>query len=409
VWSSAQSLDPLDSTSNADPGFGPTRRDATGRLSPFTLAAAGAKYAADDIARAPRAPRYWTSPMRIENDVKLDFKDVLIRPKRSTLATRNAVDIQRAFRFLHTGGEWKGFPLIAANMDVTGTIAIARALGKHGALTALHKHYPEAELVEFFAGADGAHAFYSLGTTAADLQKLAAVRKKAPVRFLCVDVANGYAEKFLETVKRVRDGNLDSVIMAGNVVTGDMTEALVLAGADIVKIGIGPGSVCTTRKVTGVGYPQLSAIIECADAAHGLKGQVCADGGCTAPGDVAKAYGAGADFVMLGGMLAGHDECDGEIRYEDRDGKKVPVGMTFYGMSSETAMKKHSGGVAHYRAAEGKSVETPYRGPVDNTMGEIMGGVRSMMTYIGATQLKEVPKRTTFVRVTAQTNDVYGG
>ena len=322
--------------------------------------------------------------MRIETDVKLDFKDVLIRPKRSTLNTRSAVDVNRTFRFLHTGSEWQGFPLIAANMDVTGTMAMAHALGQHGALTALHKHYPEPKLAEFFAGPDGAHAFYSLGTTAADVKKLAAVAKAAPIRFICLDVANGYAEKFLETVKRVRDDYPHAVIMAGNVVTGDMTEALILAGADIVKIGIGPGSVCTTRRVTGVGYPQLSAIIECADAAHGLKGQVCADGGCTVPGDVAKAYGAGADFVMLGGMLAGHDECDGEIHYEERDGEKVPVGMTFYGMSSETAMKKHSGGVARYRAAEGKSVETPYRGPVDGTMGEIMGGVRSMMTYIGA-------------------------
>ena len=347
--------------------------------------------------------------MRIENDVKLDFKDVLFRPKRSTLSSRNEVDIQREFRFYHTGSEWKGFPLIAANMDVTGTLAMAKALGRHGALTALHKHYPEDALVEFFAGESGAHAFYSLGTTTSDLEKLAAVAKRAPVRMLCIDVANGYSEKFLDTVKRVRDDNPKAVIMAGNVVTGDMTEALVLAGADIVKIGIGPGSVCTTRRVTGVGYPQLSAIIECADAAHGLKGQVCADGGCTVPGDVAKAYGAGADFVMLGGMLAGHDECEGEIRYEERDGKKVPVGMTFYGMSSEAAMKKYSGGVARYRAAEGKSVETPYRGAADGTMGEIMGGVRSMMTYIGAAHLKEVPKRTTFVRVSAQTNDVFGG
>ena len=163
----------------------------------------------------------------------------------------------------------------------------------------------------------------------------------------------------------MRDENPDAVVMAGNVVTGDMTEALILAGADIVKIGIGPGSVCTTRRVTGVGYPQLSAIIECADAAHGLKGQVCADGGCTVPGDIAKAFGAGADFVMLGGMLAGHDECEGEIRYEDRDGERVPVAMTFYGMSSEAAMKKYAGGVAHYRAAEGKTVETPYRGAVE--------------------------------------------
>ena len=347
--------------------------------------------------------------MRIESDVKLDFKDVLIRPKRSTLGSRNDVDVNRAFRFLHTGSEWNGFPLIAANMDVTGTMAMARALGKRGALTALHKHYPEDELAKFFAGEDGVHAFYSLGAVEADLAKLAAVRKRAQPRLLCIDVANGYFEKFLDVVRQVRDENPDSVIMAGNVVTGDMTEALILAGADIVKIGIGPGSVCTTRRVTGVGYPQLSAIIECADAAHGLKGQVCADGGCTSPGDVAKAYGAGADFVMLGGMLAGHDECAGEIRYETRDGNKVPVGMTFYGMSSETAMKRYSGGVAHYRAAEGKTVETPYRGPVDNTMAEIMGGVRSMMTYIGATQLKEVSKRTTFVRVTAQTNDVFGG
>jgi GMP reductase len=346
--------------------------------------------------------------MRIETDVKLDFKDVLIRPKRSTLTSRNEVDIHRSFRFYHTASEWKGFPLIAANMDVTGTMNMARALGRHGALTALHKHYPEGALAEFFASEDGAHAFYSLGTTESDLAKLAAVRKRAELHFLCIDVANGYSERFLDVVKRVRDENPKSVIMAGNVVTGDMTEALILAGADIVKIGIGPGSVCTTRRVTGVGYPQLSAIIECADAAHGLKGQVCADGGCTVPGDIAKAYGAGADFVMLGGMLAGHDECEGEIRYEDIDGERVPVAMGFYGMSSETAMKKYAGGVAKYRAAEGKTVETPYRGPVEGTMSEIMGGVRSMMTYIGATQLKEVPKRTTFVRVTAQTNDVFG-
>ncbi len=346
--------------------------------------------------------------MRIETDVKLDFKDVLIRPKRSTLSTRSAVDVNRAFRFIHTGSEWKGFPLIAANMDVTGTMEMARALGKHGALTALHKHYPEEELVRFFAEPDGAHAFYSLGTTTADLKKLAAVAKGARIRLICLDVANGYAEKFLDVVKHVRDEHPEAVIMAGNVVTGDMTEALVIAGADIVKIGIGPGSVCTTRRVTGVGYPQLSAIIECADAAHGLKGWVCADGGCAVPGDIAKAYGAGADFVMLGGMLAGHDECAGDIRYETRDGEKTPIGMAFYGMSSETAMKKHAGGVAHYRAAEGKTVETPYRGPVEGTMGEIMGGVRSMMTYIGAAHLKEVSKRTTFVRVTVQTNDVFG-
>ncbi len=347
--------------------------------------------------------------MIIESDLKLDFKDVLIRPKRSTLRSRSDVDVTRGFRFLHSGTEWTGFPLIAANMDVTGTMRVARALARFGAMTALHKHYRADDLVSFFREPESAFAFYSMGTTEADYEKYQAVRAQVPVTKICLDVANGYTELFTDFVQRVREGNPEAVIMAGNVVTGDMTEALVLAGADIVKVGIGPGSVCTTRKMTGVGYPQLSAIIECADAAHGLKGWVCADGGCTVPGDVSKAYGAGADWVMLGGMLAGHDECEGEIRYEERDGQRVAVGMTFYGMSSDTAMNKYAGGVAKYRASEGKTVEVPYRGPIEGTMQEIMGGVRSMMTYIGATKLKEVPKRTTFVRVTSQLNTVFGG
>lgn len=346
--------------------------------------------------------------MRIENDPKLDFKDVLIRPKRSTLSSRAQVDITRSLRFMHTGKVWTGFPLIAANMDVTGSIGMARALARHGAMVALHKHYPPEMLIDFFNGPDSASTFYTIGTAEADWEKFAAVKAQAPVGFLCIDVANGYTEKFVEMVAQARDENPDAVIMAGNVVTGDMTEALILAGADIVKVGIGPGSVCTTRKMTGVGYPQLSATIECADAAHGLKGLVCADGGCTVPGDIAKAYGGGADFVMLGGMLAGHDECEGEIVHEVVDGVEQPTKMLFYGMSSDTAMKKYSGGVAAYRASEGKTVSVPYRGPVDVTMQEIMGGVRSMMTYIGATKLKEVPKRTTFVMVGAQLNTVFG-
>ena len=346
--------------------------------------------------------------MRIENDPKLDFKDVLIRPKRSTMSSRANVDITRAIPFRHAKQGWTGFPLIAANMDVTGTMPMARALARFEASVALHKYYGVDALVAFFREQDSRNSFYTIGTNEADHAKFEKVKAQVSVPMICLDVANGYTEAFVDMVKRVRDGNPNAIIMAGNVVTGDMTEALVLAGADIVKVGIGPGSVCTTRKMTGVGYPQLSAIIECADAAHGLKGQVCADGGCTVPGDVAKAYGAGADFVMLGGMLAGHDECEGEIRHEDKDGQKIPKTMIFYGMSSETAMKKHAGGVAKYRASEGKSVEVPYRGPVEHTMQEIMGGVRSMMTYIGATRLKEVPKRTTFIRVSAQLNTVFG-
>jgi GMP reductase len=346
--------------------------------------------------------------MRIENDPKLDFKDVLIRPKRSTMASRSNVKIERSVPFRHAGASWTGFPLIAANMDVVGTIQMARALKRSGAMVALHKYYPVETLVTFLRTPESTHSFYTIGTNEADYDKFKRVKAQVAIPMICLDVANGYTEAFVDMVKRVRDDNPSAIIMAGNVVTGDMTEALVLGGADIVKVGIGPGSVCTTRKMTGVGYPQLSAIIECADAAHGLKGQVCGDGGCTVPGDVAKAYGAGADFVMLGGMLAGHDECEGDIRYEKRDGKDIPVAMQFYGMSSDTAMHKHAGGVAKYRASEGKTVEIPYRGPVDGTMQEIMGGVRSMMTYIGATRLKEIPKRTTFIRVGAQLNTIFG-
>jgi GMP reductase len=346
--------------------------------------------------------------MRIENDPKLDFKDVLIRPKRSTLASRSNVAIERTIPFRHAKRTWTGFPLIAANMDVTGTIPMARALRKQGAMVALHKYYPAEELIAFFNSEESSNTFYTIGTNEADHDKFKTVKARAPVPMICIDVANGYTESFVDMVKRVRDQNPDAIIMAGNVVTGDMTEALVLGGADIVKVGIGPGSVCTTRKMTGVGYPQLSAIIECADAAHGLKGQVCGDGGCTVPGDIAKAFGGGADFIMLGGMLSGHDECEGEIIHEERNGVKVPVRMLFYGMSSETAMNKYAGGVAKYRASEGKTVEVAYRGSVANTMQDIMGGVRSMMTYIGAVSLKEVPKRTTFIMVGAQLNTIYG-
>ena len=220
---------------------------------------------------------------------------------------------------------------------------------------------------------------------------------------MCIDVANGYTESFVSFVAKMRERYPHLVIMAGNVVTGEMTEELILSGADIVKVGIGPGSVCTTRKMTGVGYPQLSAIIECADAAHGLEGHICADGGCTTPGDIAKAFGGGADFVMLGGMLAGHDECGGET--VEREGQKF---QRFYGMSSKAAMEKYAGGVAQYRAAEGKEVLVPYRGPVAATVQEILGGVRSACTYVGARRLRELSKRTTFVRVTQQLNEVFG-
>ena len=345
--------------------------------------------------------------MRIEEDIKLDYKDVLIRPKRSTLASRKEVDVSRQFAFRWSSREFTGVPVIAANMDGVGTMAMARTFAKmgHGMTVALHKHYPLDDLLSFYKKEGNDNVWYSIGVSDADEEKLEAFLKKSNrgIDKLCVDVANGYSEPFVDFVKKMRDRLPDVTIMAGNVVTGEMVEQLVLNGADVVKVGIGPGSVCTTRRMTGVGYPQLSAVIECADAAHGLKGLVCADGGCTVPGDLAKAFGAGADFVMLGGMLAGHDQGEGTVI--DDKGKKI---VEFYGMSSAMAMEKHSGGVAEYRASEGKTVRVPYRGDVVQTVQDILGGLRSACTYVGALKLKELSKRTTFVRVTQQLNTVFG-
>lgn len=342
--------------------------------------------------------------MRIEYDVKLDFGDVLIRPKRSVLKTRAEVSLEREFKFKHTQSTWQGIPIIAANMDHTGTFKMAKALSEHRLLTALDKFLSLEDWKKFAKS----HAktlqasFASIGVADTDFTRLHEIMQFAEIPFICLDVANGYTERFVEVLEHLREKYPQKVIMAGNVVTGEMVEELILSGADIVKIGIGPGSVCTTREKTGVGYPQLSAIIECADAAHGLGGQVCADGGCTTAGDVAKAFAAGADFVMLGGMLAGHDECLGEVIEED--GKTF---KRFYGMSSAEAMERHHGSVADYRASEGRSVNVPYRGPVKNTVLDILGGIRSTCTYVGAHRLKELSKRTTFIRVTRQLNEVF--
>ena len=344
--------------------------------------------------------------MHIEDSMRLDFKDVLIRPKRSTLTSRSEVDITREFRFLHSPEPYYGIPIVAANMDTTGTFEMARALAKHQISTALNKHYTADELEHFFTEESlNAPVFYTLGISSDEFDQLVRLQEKTDnaIKYLCLDVANGYTEAFVAFVSKVREAFPFAVIMAGNVVTGDMTEELILAGADIVKVGIGPGSVCTTRKMTGVGYPQLSAIIECADAAHGLGGRICADGGCTTPGDIAKAFGAGADFVMLGGLLAGHEESGGETI--ELNGKTF---KRFYGMSSRRAMDQYAGGVAFYRAAEGKEVLIESRGSVEHTVQEILGGLRSTCTYVGARRLRELTKRTTFIRVSQQLNEVFG-
>jgi len=322
--------------------------------------------------------------MRIEDDIKLDFNDVLIRPKRSTLVSRKNAELDRAFSFKYSKHIWKGIPIVASNMDHVGTLNMTEVLSSYNMLTALCK------FVEFPKNND---LQYLMRTIGLDVE----LDFETPT-WLCIDIANGYTERFFNYINKVREKHSDAIIVAGNVCTPEATEQIILAGADIVKLGIGPGSVCITRKMTGVGYPQLSCIIECADAAHGLGGHVMGDGGCTVPGDIAKAFGAGADFVMLGGMLAGHDECSGEIENDT---------MVFYGMSSEEAQVKYYGEKQKYRASEGKAVQVPYRGSVEKTIEEILGGLRSSCTYAGAETLKALPKCTTFVKVNRQLNEVF--
>lgn len=357
--------------------------------------------------------------MRIEADDKLDFNNVLIRPKRSTLVSRKDVDLNRTYQFRHSGQTWSGVPIMAANMDGVGTIEMAKALQQSHLFTCMIKDYKLPDYQRHLNDINPEYFAVSTGTSSKDFNNLKSILDGTPsIKFICIDVANGYSESFGNYVSKVRSLYPHHTIIAGNVVTADMTQELILRGADIVKVGIGPGSVCTTRIQTGVGYPQLSAIIECADAAHGLGAHIISDGGCTCPGDVAKAFGAGADFVMLGGMLAGHKEGGGTVITEYYDTlKRDPVTkdpiyevrkfVEFYGMSSDTAMIKHHGEVAEYRSSEGRTVKIDFKGDIQETVKDILGGIRSTCTYVGAPTLKQLAKCTTFIKVGKQFNDVF--
>ena len=340
--------------------------------------------------------------MRIEDDIKLDYSDVLIRPKRSTLTSRYDVDMNREFQFFHSKKKWTGVPIMASNMDTVGTPEMYKELFQHNMITCPARHYlngPSAELTAFRLRNDAGiygHNLCMMGGID-DITTLTTHNLKWD--FIGIDVANGYTISVIEAVKSLRYHVPDATIVVGNVVTADMTQELILAGADIIKVGVGPGSVCTTRLKTGIGYPQLSAVMECADAAHGLGGHIIADGGCTNSGDIVKAFAAGADFVMIGGMLAGHDECDGVVK----DGM-----MQFYGMASESAMDRHNVPHREYRGVEGKTVSVPYKGPVKNTLIDILSGIRSACTYVGAKRLKSLSKCATFVRVNNTHNTIYG-
>ena len=375
--------------------------------------------------------------MRIDEDMKLDYKDVLIRPKRSTLGSRKEVDLERSFIFRNYKSEndkhFQGIPIMASNMDGVGTFEMADVLATGKIFSCLVKTYEAEELIEYFGDNTPERTEYvamSIGITDFDHAKFRKVYEAVgkQLKYVCIDVANGYSTRFRDVVAEFRSLYSQVVIIAGNVVTGEMTEELILAGADIIKVGIGPGSVCTTRIQTGVGYPQLSAVIECADAAHGLGGHIIADGGCVHSGDVAKAFAGGSDFVMLGGMLAGHDEGGGEVIEKFyKTGEWVKDVMTvdtiektswsdkieqkkfvqFYGMSSKSANNKHFGGLKDYRSSEGRTVLVPYRGAIENTVQDVLGGIRSTCTYAGANRLKHLNRCTTFVRCTQTHNGVF--
>jgi len=376
--------------------------------------------------------------VRIDQDIKLDYKDVLLRPKRSTLGSRKEVDLERGFTWRNWKPQdmsmeqirpdhrhWRGIPIMAANMDGVGTFEVADKLAEVKMFTCLKKTYSVNDLVCYFDSEYDERTQYvamSIGITDHDHEKFRQVYEQTgdKLRYVCIDVANGYSNRFRDFVAEFRRLYPHIVIIAGNVVTGEMTEELILSGADIVKVGIGPGSVCTTRIQTGVGFPQLSAVIECADAAHGLGGHIIADGGCVSPGDVAKAFAAGADFVMLGGMLAGHDEGGGEVITKmyttdevtfDQGGIQNKIEekkfVQFYGMSSKAANDKHFGGLKEYRSSEGREILVPYRGAVATTVQDILGGLRSACTYAGAIRLKHLSRCATFVRCTQTHNTVY--
>jgi|TARA_A100001391_G_scaffold203574_1_gene196347 GMP reductase len=344
--------------------------------------------------------------MRINYDAKLNFEDVLLQPKRSTLSSRKDVDMTRDFTFRNSGKKMNFLPIFASNMDGVGTFSMAKVLQEHKMMTVITKtttldQWREAAgtglRLQSVSVCTGTNVMWD--KEASDWTTMQQVLASFPdIKMITVDVANAYHQNMVDFIKKVRDTYPEKIIIAGNVVTPEMTEELIINGADVVKIGIGPGSVCTTRTMTGVGVPQFSAILDCADAANGVDGHIMADGGCVYPGDIAKAFGAGAHMVMIGGMLAGHNESE----LQTVDGKRE-----FYGMSSDRAREKHGRRKDGYRGNEGRHIELPDRGPVKDTVEDILGGVRSACTYIGARRLKDMPKCASFVTTNNVQNKVY--
>ena len=349
---------------------------------------------------------------KIESDPKLDFHQVLIRPQRSTINSRSEVSLSRTITFKYSTKTWTGTPIIAANMDTTGTFGVYEVLSKHKLITAMNKFYTVDDYKNYISKKklDPDLFMVSTGIGEGSLENVKAIFDEIPCSWLCIDIANGYISNFVNFCSEARKLFPDKIICAGNVVSGAMVQELVLNGkVDVVKVGIGPGSACTTRIKTGVGMPQLSAILECADYAHGLDAHIIGDGGITCPGDASKALGAGADFIMMGGTFAGHDENPGEIIEKVIQGNsnqpnQLKKYKRFYGMSSKHAMEKHYGKMEKYRSSEGREIIIPYKGKLEDTVLDYLGGIRSTCTYISAKSIKNMSKCTTFVIVGQQVN-----
>jgi GMP reductase len=328
--------------------------------------------------------------------VKLDFDDVLIVPQFSDITSRNQVELTNTISGCH-GAEITGVPIIAANMDGVGTFSMHHALKKFNAFTAITKHHT---LSDWVNEKDVSHAFITIGMSDGELNKAMDIIKVWKDRVsnftpkIVIDVANGYMNPFYDFITKVRFNIPDAFILAGTVTTPEATCRIIESGADLARIGIGTGAVCTTRRVAGVGYPLFSALMECVDAANGVGGGVQSDGGCVNPGDFSKAFAVGAQMVMAGSVFAGHDESEQEIF----DGK-----VTFYGMSSHAAQQKHNQ-VKNYRASEGRVVQIPYKGLVEHTISDILGGIRSTCAYVGAKNLEELSEKAQFIQVNNQLN-----
>ena len=344
--------------------------------------------------------------MRINTDPKLNFEDVLLQPKRSTLSSRKDVDMTRNFTFRNSGKQMNFLPIFASNMDGVGTFSMAKALQDHKMMTVITKTTTidqwrtavgNGVRLQSVSVCTGTNVMWDKDAT--DWKTMQEVLKSFPdIKMITVDVANAYHQNMVDFIKKIRNEYPEKIIIAGNVVTPEMTEELIINGADVVKIGIGPGSVCTTRTMTGVGVPLFSGIVDCSDAANGVGGHIMADGGCVHPGDIAKAFGGGAHMVMIGGMLAGHDESETQVV----DGKRE-----FYGMSSDRAREVHGQRKDGYKGNEGRLISLPDRGPVAKTLEDIIGGVRSACTYIGARRIKDMAKCASFVTTHNVINRVY--